>query len=150
MTDEELAAFLKTVFYTFDRVLVPKEVKEFVAAWGPYIKEFDYETAQQILPNVCMGKEFPPRPWEIRVGLINHLKSITQPPPTQKAWAQYQEILSSNNAGTPVTLEVHPVLRNLMQSLGPVSFNNQFDAKRFESLYEDICKEWFKKTYWVG
>lgn len=59
MTDEELAAFLKTVFYTFDRVLVPKEVKEFVAAWGPYLKEFDYGTAQQILPNVCMGKNSP-------------------------------------------------------------------------------------------
>lgn len=149
MTEEELAAFIKTVFYTFDRILVPKEVKEYVVAWGPYIKEFDYPTAQKILPNICMGKEFPPRPWEIRVGLINHTKSITQPPPAQQAWAQYQEIVASNNAGTPVIVQIHEVLRELMLSLGPVSFNNQFDAKRFESLYGDICKAWFQKTYWV-
>lgn len=150
MTEDELSQFIKTVYYTYDRILVPKEIKEYAAAWGPYVKEFDYEIALKILPNICMGKEFPPRPWEIRVGLINHTKQITQPPSPQQAWAQYQEILIANNSGAVVEVQVHDVLLELMRSLGSVSFNNQFDAKRFESLYEDKTKEWFKKTYWVN
>lgn len=149
MTQDELTQFIKTVFYTYDRILVPKEVKEYAAAWGPYLEEFDYKIALQILPNICMGKEFPPRPWEIRVGLINNANQITQPPPSQQAWAQYQEIMIANNTGAFVQVEVHDVLRDLMRSLGSVSLNNQFDAKRFETLYEDKVKQWFKNTYWV-
>jgi len=150
MTDAELAKFIKTVYYTFDRALVPKEVNEYVAAWAPYIKEFDYELAQKVLPNVCLGKEYPPRPWEIRVALMDHEKDIVHPPSAPQAWAQYQVIMADVSSGTTGTHSVHPAVHATLVALGSIGLNNQFDAKRFESLYEDKVKEWFKNTYWMG
>lgn len=150
MTEEQLISFIKTVYYTYDRVLVPKEIKEYAVAWGPYIKEFDYDMAQQLLPNICMGKEYPPRPWEIRVGLLNYAKQIIPPPSSQEAWAQYQEILIATTSGAASSVQAHPVLTTVLKALGSISLNNQFDAKRFESLYEDKVKQWFNNTYWIG
>ena len=150
MTEEELVKFIKTVYYTYDRTLVPKELKEYAVAWGPYIREFDYELAQQILPNVCMGKEYPPRPWEIRVALVDYTKRITPPPSPPQAWAQYQTILSEVTSGTQTRHVLHPALHATLVAMQGVSLNNQFDAKRFETLYEDKVKEWFKRTYWTG
>lgn len=150
MTDEEVAQVVKTLFYTYDRALLPKELKEYTQAWAPYIKEFPYEVAQQILPNVCMGKEYPPRPWEIRVALMNHTKGITPPPSPQEAWAHYQQVMAAATSGTTVDLHLHPVMVELLVGLRATGLNNQFDAKRFEDLYKDKVNQWLKKTYWVG
>lgn len=152
MTEDELSKFIKTVYYTFDRMLVPKEVKEYVAAWAPYIKEFDYEVAVTLLPNVCLGKEYPPRPWEFRVALINLTKSIIPPPSPPEAWVQYQAIMVNATNGTVGNEQrhIHEVLHMTLHALSAVGLNNQFDAKRFETLYEDKVKEWFKNTYWIG
>lgn len=150
MTEEEIGKFLKTLYYTYDRVLVPKELKEFTSAWQPYVGEFSYETAQQLLPNICMGKEFPPRPWEVRVALINYTNQITPPPAPQEAWAQYQEIMAAVTNGTAANLTVHDALMATMKAIGGIGMNNQFDAKRFEELYKEKVSQWFKKTYWVG
>lgn len=150
MTEEELVKFIKTVYYTYDRTLVPKELKEYAVAWAPYIKEFPYEVAQQILPNVCMGEEYPPRPWQIRVALINYTKKIPQPPSSPQAWAQYQAILSDVTSGTQTQHSLHPAMHATLIAMQGVSLNNQFDAKRFETLYQDKVKEWFKKTYSTG
>jgi len=150
MTDAELAKFIKTVYFTFDRALVPKELSEYVAAWAPYLKEFDYEVAQQILPNVCLGKEYPPRPWEIRVALIDHAKQIAHPPSTTAAWVFYQQLMAEVASGAVQERVVHPVVHATLASISGMGLNNQFDAKRFESLYEDKVKEWFKNTYWIG
>lgn len=150
MTDTELAKFIKTVYYTFDRVLVPKEVNEYVAAWGPYVKEFDYDLAQKVLPNVCLGKEYPPRPWEIRVALIDHTKRIPHPPSSTEAWVLYQSIMSEVASGAVTDRQIHEALHATLLAVSTMGLNNQFDAKRFESLYEAKVKEWFKNTYWIG
>ena len=150
MTEAEVQQFIKTVFYTYDRALVPKELTEYAKAWGPYIRDFDYTLAQQLLPNICLGREFPPRPWEIRVALINYTKEITPPPTPQQAWAQYQQILSDINSGTSSSTRVHEVVSATMAALGGIGMNSNFDAKRFESLYETKVNEWLKKTYAVG
>lgn len=150
MTDDELGKFIKTVFYTFDRALVPKELSEYCKAWGPYVKEFDYDLSQQLLPNICLGKEYPPRPWEIRIAILNYTNKITPPPLPQQAWAQYQAIMADINNGAVTNIRVHEVLAATMAALGGVGMNANFDAKRFESLYEAKCNEWLKKTYAVG
>lgn len=150
MVEAEVQQFIKTVFYTYDRALLPKELAEYAKAWGPYIRDFDYTLAQQLLPNICMGKEFPPRPWEIRVALINYTKQITPPPTPQQAWAQYQHIMAEINNGTAPNVQVHEVLAGVMVSLGGIGMNANFDAKRFEALYETKANEWLKKTYAVG
>jgi len=150
MTDAELAKFIKTVYFTFDRTLVPKELTEYVAAWAPYLKEFDYGIAQQILPNVCLGKEFPPRPWEIRVALIDYDKQIVHPPSTTAAWVFYQQLMTDVTNGTVVERPQHPVVHATLVAISGMGLNNQFDARRFESLYEDKVKEWFKNTYGMG
>jgi len=150
MTDAELAKFIKTVYFTFDRALVPKELTEYTAAWAPYLQEFDYPVAQQILPNVCMGKEFPPRPWEIRVALIDHTQQIVHPPSTTSAWVFYQQLMIDVASGTVQERVVHPVVHSTLAAISGIGLNNQFDAKRFESLYEDKVKEWFKNTYGIG
>jgi hypothetical protein len=150
MTDAEIQQFIKTVFYTYDRALVPKELQEYAKAWGPYVREFDYNLAQQLLPNICLGREFPPRPWEIRVALINYANKITPPPTAQQAWAQYQQIVADINNGTSPNIRVHEVLAATMAALGSVGMNSNFDAKRFESLYETKANEWLKATYAVG
>jgi hypothetical protein len=150
VTDLELSQFIKTLFFTYDRALVPKDLKEYCSAWSPYIKEFDYSLCQQLLPNICMGREFIPRPWEVRVALINHTKSITPPPSPQQAWAQYQEIMAAVTSGASADIQTHDVLVEVMRALGSAGMNNQFDAKRFEALYVDKTNQWMKKTYWVG
>lgn len=150
MTEQELVKFIKTVYYTFDRTLVPKEVSEYASAWAPYIKEFDYEVAQQVLPNVCLGKEFPPRPWEIRVALIDHTQGIEHPPSSTQAWAQYQAMMADVASGTTGQWAVHQALHATLLAVKGAALNNQFDGKRFETIYEDKVKEWFKKTYWIG
>jgi hypothetical protein len=151
MTEEELSKFIKTVFCAFDRMLLPKEIKEYVLAWAPYVGEFDYDLATMLLPNVCLGKEFPPRPWEFRVALINYTKSITPPPPPPQAWVQYQAILvdAANGTVSNEQRDIHDALHMTLYALSGVGLNNQFDAKRFETLYEDKVKEWFKNTYWI-
>lgn len=150
MTEEELCQFIKTVYYAYDRVLVPKELKEYAAAWAPYVKEFDYTLCQQLLPNICMGKEFPPRPWEIRIGIMDYANKITHPPTPPEAWAHYQQILQAVNNGTGAMPETHPVLHEAMAALGPSALNNQYDTKRFEELYKDKVNQWMKKTYWMA
>jgi len=150
MTNEEVSQVIKTLYYTYDRALVPKEVKEYTAAWAPYIKEFDHEVVQQLLPNICMGREFPPRPWEVRVFLVNYTKQITPPPSPQEAWAQYQEIMAAVTSGTSANIQVHACLVETMKALRSIGMNNQFDAKRFEELYKDKVNQWFKNTYWIG
>lgn len=150
MTDEELGKFIKTLFYTFDRVLVPKEVKEFTDAWRPYVGDFPYDIAIQLLPNICLGKEFPPRPWEIRVGIYNYLNSIVPPPTPQEAWAQYQEIMAAVTSGTSANINLHEALMATMGAMKGIGLNNQFDAKRFEELYKDKVNQWMKNTYWMG
>ena len=147
MSPEELNQFIKTVFYTYDRALVPKELTEYAKAWGPYIKEFDYEYCQQLLPNICLGKEYPPRPWEIRIAILNDANKITPPPVPQQAWAQYQSIMADINNGAPPTIRVHEVLGATMAAMGGMAMNSNFDAKRFEALYEAKYNEWLKKTY---
>ena len=150
MTDAELAKFIKTVYFTFDRALVPKELSEYVTAWAPYVQEFDYAVAQQVLPNVCMGKEFPPRPWEIRVALIDYTQQIVHPPSTTAAWVFYQQLMTEVASGAVQERVVHPVVQTTLAAISGIGLNNQFDAKRFESLYEDKVKEWFKNTYGTG
>lgn len=150
MTEQELVKFIKTVYYTFDRSLVPREVTEYAAAWAPYLKEFDYALAQQVLPNVCLGKEFPPRPWEIRVALIDHVGDIDRAPSSPQAWIQYQSMMADVANGTVSNWSVHPALHATLVAVQGVGLNNQFDAKRFETIYEDKVKEWFKKTYGMG
>lgn len=150
MTEDELAKFIKTLYYTYDRVLVPKDVKEYAQAWAPYVQEFPYEIAQQLLPNVCMGKEYPPRPWEIRVAIMNHTQKITPPPSPQEAWANYQQVMTAVANGTTVDFTLHPVMVELLVALRATGLNNQFDAKRFEDLYKDKVNQWMRKTYWVG
>ena len=150
MTEQELVKFIKTVYYTFDRSLVPKEVIEYASAWAPYLKEFDYALAQQVLPNVCLGKEFPPRPWEIRVALIDHVSDIDRAPSSPQAWAQYQSMMADVANGTVGNWSVHPALHATLVAVQGIGLNSQFDAKRFETIYEDKVKEWFKSTYGMG
>lgn len=150
MTNDELISFIKTVYYTYDRVLVPKDIKEYASAWGPYVGEFDYDTAQNVLPNICLGRDFPPRPWEIRVGIMNHLQTIDQPPSSPQAWAQYQVMMSDIANGTQSEHNIHPALHATLRAVQGGTLNNQFDAKRFDTLYEDKVKQWFKNIYWIG
>lgn len=150
MTDQELAKFIKTVYSTYDRSLVPKELKEYAEAWAPYIQGFAYDIAQKVLPNVCLGKEFPPRPWEIRVAILDHIRGSNPPPTSPQAWIQYQQIMSDVASGNVREWQVHPALHATLLAIQGAALNNQFDAKRFETVYEDKVKEWFKKTYWIG
>lgn len=150
MTEDELAKFIKTLYYSYDRALVPKEIKEYVLAWSPYVQEFPYLIAQQILPNVCIGREYPPRPWEIRVAIMNYTQNITPPPTPQEAWAYYQQVMTAVANGTTADFQLHPVVVDLLVGLRSTGLNNQFDAKRFEDLYKEKVNQWMKKTYWMG
>ena len=78
------------------------------------------------------------------------LCSFIHPPSPTQAWVLYQTIQADVANGTVTKREIHPALHSTLVAVSGMGLNNQFDAKRFESLYEDKVKEWFKKTYWVG
>lgn len=151
MTKEELVTFVKLVYATYDRVLVPKDLTEICRAWWPYLNEFELEVAEKHLPNIVMQLNYLPRPGAIRIGILNLANKITPPPIAQEAWANYIEVMNAVNNGAPPSNKArHEVEQATMNALGSLgSLNAQYDRKAFEAMYEAKLSEWSTKMYEV-
>ena len=151
MTNEELQSFVKLVYASYDRILVPKDLTDVCRAWKPFLQEFDLPTCEKVLPNICMQSLYLPKVWEIRIGVLNYLNKITPPPNAQEAWANYIEAMNSVNNGAPPSNKArHEVEQATMNALGSLgSLNAQYDRKAFEAMYEAKLTEWSTRMYEV-
>ncbi len=151
MNRQELESFVKLVYASYDRILVPKDLSEIVRAWGPYLGEFDLPTCEKVLPNICMQSLYTPKAWEIRIGVLNYLNKITPPPNAQESWAIYIAIMNDVNNGASRDHAPHPVLVETMKALGKGagSLSAQYDRKQFEAVYDSKLREFQKQNYGI-
>ena len=151
MTNEELQSFVKLVYASYDRILVPKDMADVCRAWKPYLETFDLPTCEKVLPNLCMQSLYLPKVWEIRIGVLNYLNKIVQPPNAQEAWAAYVGIMAAVNNGASSDYSPHPVLVATMKALGKGAGNlsAQYDRKQFESVYDSKLRQFQLQNYGI-
>jgi len=151
MTNEELQSFVKLVYASYDRILVPKDLTDVCRAWKPFLQEFDLPTCEKVLPNICMQSLYLPKVWEIRIGVLNYLNKITPPPNAQEAWANYVGIMASMNNGASSDHSPHQVLVETMRALGKGAgnLNAQYDRKQFEAVYDSKLRQFQLQNYGI-
>lgn len=153
MTKDEMVEIVIQVHATYDRILVPKDLKTTCSAWWDYLGEFEVGVVKKVIPNICMKSEYLPRPMAIRKGVLNYLNKLDPPPIAQEAWAQYMRIMQQVTSGAGgVEYGIHIVLAQTIQALGSggAQLNGQYDRKQFEAVYDSQLERWEEKAYGIA
>lgn len=123
---------------SWDKPLDPTTMKMRASAYWEYIEDLPLVAVKETIKNMAIsGRQWAPKPGELRVATIGMIEGVPMPPVAEEAWTELMAIRGAIYGGTTNYEKAGPVLASTMRRLGEkaTTLHTVGDRDMFLKLY---------------
>lgn len=150
MKKDECLAIIELLSVSWDKPLDQSSLTVRAKGYWEYINDLEYDHVRDTVKRLALsGRKWAPRPGELRVETISHIRGEAPPPEPEEAWTMLLQIGQKIYSGTYDYEKPHPVLTTTIKRLGDGATNltTNSDRAMFTSLYEKVREEYILRNY---
>lgn len=138
MDKKECMECIEFLSVSWDKPLDPTTLKMRAASFWEYISDLPVIAVKETIKRMAIsGRQWAPKPGELRVATIVMIEGASMPPEPEEAWTELQAIRSAIYSGTNNYEKAGPVLAATMKRLGEkaTTLTTTGDRDMFLKLY---------------
>ena len=154
MDKKECLEVIELLSVSWDKPMDQTTLTARAKAFYEYIGDLPAAAVAKVIKDMAVaGRQWAPRPGELRVEAIAMMQEDALPPSAPEAWSQLQTnraALYNGTAGTDSHKELHEVLKITIRKLGnnrAQDLTTNGDRDMFTSLYEKEREAWILNNY---
>ena len=150
MQKDELQEVVEFFAVSWNKGISKNEVTLMVKNFWPYMKDLNKTDVLATIQEMSMGRQWAPRPAELRIAALAKSSEDGLPPEPEEAWAILQTISKEIYGGKNNYDKPHEVLRKTIRKLGgtnATALHTNSDRDTFISLYSKIREEYILENY---
>tara|TARA_B100000085_G_C18316175_1_gene420380 strand:+ start:95 stop:565 length:471 start_codon:yes stop_codon:yes gene_type:complete len=150
MDKNECKAVVELLSVTWNQAIDASSITIKAKGFWEYIEDLPYEDVKKTIKHMGLsGRKWAPRPGELRIAVLAHMRDEELPPEPEEAWTVLQAIGQKIYSGTYDYDKPHTVLADTIKRLGTnaTALTTNADRAMFISLYEKTREAYILERY---
>ncbi len=152
MDKHECLAIVELLSVSWDKPIEREVLRTRANGYWTYISDLPAEACEIVIKDMAVGgRQWMPRPGELRVATITMMQGDEPPMSGAEAWADLQDRRSALHDGRAVASKAQPVLKQVMKMLGEraTTLHTNGDRDMFVKLYETEREKYLIEQYGI-